>query len=76
MLDYGKLITFGIIATQEYMLHAQHNRIKFLETKLESYQEQVSYLCSILNKNKIQLDEFDYIALPNVTSIRREINTD
>jgi len=76
MIPYDKLFVLGIITLQEYMVWSQQKEIQRLRTKLTSYQEQVSYLCSILNKHQIKLDEFDHIALPNVTTIRREINTD
>jgi len=32
-----------------------------------SMSQQMSYMCELLNKNGIELDEFDLIALPSVT---------
>lgn len=32
-----------------------------------SMAEQMAYMCELLNKNDIELDEFDLIALPSVT---------
>jgi hypothetical protein len=37
-----------------------------LKEKLKTYQDDVRYMCDILNKNEIELDEFDQIALNNV----------
>jgi len=76
VIPYEKLILLGIMTWQEYRVIKQQQHITWQAEKIKSYQEQVSYLCSILNKHKIRLDEFDYIALPNVTSVKREINTD
>jgi len=32
-----------------------------------SMAEQMGYMCDLLNKNNIELDEFDLIALPSIT---------
>jgi len=76
MIDYPKLILLGLITWQEYRILKRQNYINDLHERLDSRNQQISYLCHLLNKNQIRLDEFDYIALPNVSSIRRETNTD
>jgi hypothetical protein len=75
MIPYDKLILLGIITWQEYRVLKMNSVIEKQAEAVTSANEQMSYLVSILNKHQISLDEFDYIALPNVKP-KRVGNTD
>ena len=76
MISYEKLILLGIMVWQENRVLKQQDIIKKQSDYIKSCHEQLSYLCSILNKHEIRLDEFDYIALPNIKPKSRAENTD
>ena len=75
MIPLDKLILLGIITWQEYRVLKMNSVLQKQAEAITSCNEQMSYLVSILNKHAINLDEFDYIALPNVKP-KRVGNTD
>ena len=75
MIPLDKLILLGIITWQEYRVLKMNSVIQKQAEYIKSCNEQMAYLCHLLNENSVRLDEFDYIALPNVKP-KRVGNTD
>ena len=76
MIPYDKLILLGIMTWQEYRILKQQKFMKLQADVITERNETVNYLLHIVNKNGIQLDEFDLIAMPTVKIVPRDQNTD
>jgi hypothetical protein len=63
-------VALALVACQQIVVNRSYT--KLLEKKLDEQEAQMRYLCHILNRENIELDEFDFIALPSVKLVPRE----
>lgn len=54
------------ITVAEIRVHLLTKERDELAARNQAKSEQISYLCEVLNRENVELDEFDLIALPSI----------